>query len=55
VIRAVGDLVPVDPSIAHAPLPTRRTMRRRSSLPIQLVRFVLLNARMAMLATRGHR
>ena len=52
--RRVGDLLDTNPTIASAPLPTRRTIRMRASLPVQLVRFVLLNARMAMLAMRGH-
>lgn len=31
--------------LSGAPLPTARTLRRRRSLPVQLVRFVVFNAR----------
>lgn len=31
--------------LSGAPLPTARTLRRRRSLPAQLVRFVVFNAR----------
>jgi len=48
------DLPPLDPSIARAPLPTRRTLRRRRNPVIQLVRFLLLNARMGYLAMKKH-
>lgn len=44
-----------DPSIRHAPLPTKKTLRRRKNPAIQLVRFVLLNSRMAYIALRGHK
>ena len=53
-VRRVGDRLDTNPTIASAPLPTRRTIRMRTSLPRQLVRFMVLNARMAMLAMRGH-
>lgn len=43
------------PSIRQAPLPTRRTLRRRRNLIIQLWRFVSLNSRMAYIALRGHK
>lgn len=49
-----GD-VPVDSSISGAPLPTPRTIRMRRNLLIQAWRFVLLNARMARLAMKGHK
>ncbi len=44
-----------DPSIRNAPLPTRRTLRRRRNLLIQAWRFVSLNSRMGYLALRGHK
>jgi hypothetical protein len=44
-----------DPSIRHAPLPTRKTLRRRRNPIIQLYRFALLNSRMAYIALRGHK
>ncbi len=37
-----------------APLPTRRTLRRRGSVPLQLVRFALLNLRMLRMVGKGH-
>jgi hypothetical protein len=42
-------------SIRRAPLPTRRTLRRRRNPVIQLWRFMSLNSRMAYLALRGHK
>lgn len=44
-----------EPSIRNAPLPTRKTLRRRRNPLIQLVRFALLNSRMAYIALRGHK
>jgi hypothetical protein len=44
-----------EPSIRRAPLPTRRTLRRRRNPVIQLWRFMSLNSRMAYLALRGHK
>ncbi len=43
-----------DERIASAPLPTARTLRRRSSLPVQLVRFASINLRMIRMIRRGH-
>lgn len=36
------------------PLPTRRTLRRRQSLPRQLGRFIALNVKMLRMVLRGH-
>ncbi len=36
------------------PLPTRRTLRRRQSLPLQFGRFVALNVKMLRMVFRGH-
>lgn len=44
----------VDDRIAAAPLPTRRTLRRRTSMPVQIVRFALINLRMLRMVTKGH-
>lgn len=44
-----------EPSIRNAPLPTKRTLRRRRNLVIQLWRFISLNSRMAYIALRGHK
>jgi hypothetical protein len=41
-------------SIAVAPLPTRKTLRARSSLPYQVMRFVAFNARMLRMVRKGH-
>ena len=43
-----------DRAIQAAPLPTKRTLRRRASVPIQLVRFAVLNARMLRMVAKGH-
>lgn len=41
---SVGEPQPVA-DLSRAPLPTARTLRRRRSLPTQLVRFVVFNLR----------
>ncbi len=40
--------------IAAAPLPTRRTLRRRGSIPRQLWRFGQINLRMLRMVRRAH-
>ena len=44
----------VNEQIALAPLPTRRTLRRRNNLAVQTVRFVALNGRIMRMVRRGH-
>lgn len=44
----------VSESIASAPLPTAKTLRRRSSLVHQALRFVAINLRMIRIIARGH-
>jgi hypothetical protein len=41
-------------SVAEAPLPTRRTLRSRSSIPFQAMRFVAFNIRMLQMVKKGH-
>lgn len=43
-----------DERIAVAPLPTPRTLRRRSSLPVQIWRFALINLRIVRMVLKGH-
>ncbi len=43
----------VNEQIAMAPLPTRRTLRRRSNLAIQAVRFAAINGRIMRMVVRG--
>lgn len=43
-----------DDSIASAPLPTSKTLRRRRNLVIQFVRFVAINLKMMRVIARGH-
>ena len=50
----MGLMSDVDRSIADAPLPTARTLRRRKSLPYQITRFVAFNFRMMKMVTRAH-
>ncbi len=40
--------------IAAAPLPTARTLRRRSSIPLQLWRFGQINLRMLRMVRKAH-
>ena len=44
-----------DAAVAAAPLPTPRTVRSRTSLPVQAWRFVAINLRMAKIIRKGHR
>ena len=44
----------IDERIANAPLPTARTLRMRTSVPVQLVRFAGINLRMMRMIRRGH-
>jgi len=44
----------INATIARAPLPTRRTLRRRQNLVVQAWRFAALNLRMGLLTMRSH-
>ena len=44
----------IDDRIAAAPLPTPATLRQRTSIPIQLVRFAVINLRMIKMVRKGH-
>jgi hypothetical protein len=43
-----------DERIAVAPLPTTSTLHHRSSLPIQLWRFAVLNVKIIRMVLKGH-
>lgn len=45
---------PVADTRVRPPLPTRRTLRRRQSLPLQFGRFIALNVKMLRMVFRGH-
>jgi hypothetical protein len=45
---------PTAESIAQAPLPTKRTLRARKSIPRQLVRFAVFNVRMLKMVAKAH-
>lgn len=47
------ELQPVH-DVSGAPLPTAPTLRRRSSVPFQLTRFVAFNVRILRMAVKGH-
>ncbi len=40
--------------LSKAPLPTRGMLRRRQNLPLQAIRFVVLNLRMMRMVRKGH-
>lgn len=40
--------------LAKAPLPTRRTLRMRRSLPFQFTRFLAFNVRILRMVLKGH-
>lgn len=46
--------LPGEQSLDHAPLPTARTLRRRSSLAVQAWRFAVINLRMVGMIRRSH-
>lgn len=46
--------VPDDLSGSQAPMPTARTIRRRSSLPVQAVRFSAVSLKMLRMILRSH-
>ena len=41
-------------SIAHAPLPTEKTLRFRKNLIIQFWRFIIINLKMLAMIRKGH-
>ncbi len=41
-------------SIATAPLPTQKTVRRRTNLALQAWRFAAINVRMIRMIRKGH-
>ena len=43
-----------DAAIAQAPLPTPKTVRSRTNLPVQAWRFVAINLRMVKIIRKGH-
>jgi len=43
-----------DTAISHAPLPTEKTVRSRTALPTQLMRFGAINLRMIKIILKGH-
>lgn len=51
-IRTDSDQPVVD--LSKAPLPTRKTLRRRGNLPYQLIRFVSFNLRILRMVVKGH-
>jgi len=44
----------IDERIAAAPLPTTKTLKQRSSLPVQTWRFARINLRMIRMIRKGH-
>jgi hypothetical protein len=44
----------VTESIASAPLPTEKTLRRRRNLAYQAVRFLAINVKVIRIIARGH-
>ncbi|MFN8169639.1 MAG: hypothetical protein U0S36_12745 [Candidatus Nanopelagicales bacterium] len=51
---AVPRGVPDDLSGSQAPMPTARTIRQRSSLPVQAVRFSAVSLKMLRMILRSH-
>ncbi len=40
--------------LSKAPLPTEDTLRKRRSIPLQLTRFAVFNARIMRMVIKGH-
>ena len=40
--------------LSKAPLPTEKMLKRRKSVPIQLTRFAVFNARIMRMVLKGH-
>ena len=40
--------------LSKAPLPTESTLRKRMSLPLQVIRFFVFNARIMRMVLKGH-
>jgi hypothetical protein len=40
--------------LSRAPLPTAKTLRQRSSIPLQITRFAVFNARIMRMVLKGH-
>jgi len=41
-------------SIAHAPLPTPKTLKQRKNILIQMTRFIGINLKMVKMIRKGH-
>ena len=41
--------------LSRAPLPTDKTLRQRRSIPVQLMRFVVFNARIMKMVASDHK
>ncbi len=54
-IPVQGTMVSDQPTadLSGAPLPTAATLRRRRSVPFQLTRFAVFNARIMRMVTKG--
>lgn len=51
-IRTDSDQPVVD--LSKAPLPTRKTLRRRGNLPYQITRFISFNLRIMRMVLKAH-
>jgi hypothetical protein len=40
--------------LSRAPLPTAATLKKRQSIPLQLTRFAVFNARIMRMVLKGH-
>jgi hypothetical protein len=49
-----GRAVPDDLASSTAPMPTKRTVRMRTSLPVQAVRFAVVNLKMLRMVLKSH-
>lgn len=52
VTKTPGDAPVAD--LSSAPLPTTRTLKQRRSIPLQVTRFAVFNARIMRMVLKGH-
>ncbi len=41
--------------LSRAPLPTAKTLKRRQSIPVQMLRFISFDTRIMRMVIKGHR
>lgn len=53
-MSTMDDMPPPVADLSRAPLPTESTLRKRRSLPLQAVRFLVVIVRIMRMVRKGH-